>query len=162
MTEEQEGKQEEVKKQEEEKTEEVQEEQVQEEQVQQQEDSEQEKDDKKAESKEKARKELKELKEEIEKKKPKKERKEKEPEVPTEERYLTVSLTEANRFKPKYRSRRAIKIIKKQLTQHLKREVKISGKLNQKIWEKSNKPPSKVKVRVEMTPQQAKAYPAKK
>lgn len=107
----------------------------------------------------KAKEELAKLKEEVSEAK---EEKEPEPEVPTEERYFNITLTKARRFKPKYRSRKAIEIVQEHLKKHTKRQVKISGDLNRIIWENGNNPPKKVNLRVEMTPEKATAYPAKK
>lgn len=80
--------------------------------------------------------------------------------IPTEEKFFTVPLKEAKKAKKPYRSRAAVKKIKEFLKKHLKREVKISGQLNQEIWKGGGKPPSKIKVKAEMTPDQVKVYPA--
>lgn len=81
--------------------------------------------------------------------------------VPTEEKFITISLREAKKATKPYRSRKAVKVIRKNLKRHIKRDVKLSEPLNHVIWEKGSKPPSKVKLRVELSPERAVAYPAK-
>ncbi|MFW5902746.1 MAG: 50S ribosomal protein L31e [archaeon] len=82
-------------------------------------------------------------------------------EIPTEERFITIPLRKAKKAARDKRSNRAVKIIREHLARHLKRDVKISRALNQEIWKRGIKPPSKIKVKVEMTPEEAKAYPVK-
>lgn len=98
-----------------------------------------------------------------EEKKPAKIEKPKEVKKPVikEERILMIPLRDAWDSPRHKRARRAVVVLKAQLKKHLKTEVKIDESLNSVLWKRgSRKPPRRIKVKVQITDQGAKAYPA--
>ena len=81
-------------------------------------------------------------------------------EEPKEEKVLTVSLKGALKAPRSKRAKIAVRILKQQLTRHIKRDVLVSTELNSKVWAHGiERPPRKVKARVEITKDKAIAYP---
>lgn len=76
-----------------------------------------------------------------------------------EERILTVSLRRAWKTPKTRRARAAVKVLKSQLERHLKKEIKIDGTVNQKIWENGiTNPPHKLKLKVQVFENFARAF----
>ncbi len=70
-----------------------------------------------------------------------------------EERFYTINLTEAYDHTRTKRTRKTVKILRKELAKHMKvseDEVKLSEKLNEFLWQRSmQRPPRYVKVKVQ-------------
>ncbi len=77
-----------------------------------------------------------------------------------EEKIIAVSLKEAWKAPRTTRTKAAIRVLKKQLKRHAKKDVLISKELNMKLWEHGiQRPPRVVKAKVQITKDKAIAYP---
>ena len=94
-----------------------------------------------------------------EKKAPSKKKKE---EPKGEEKVMTVSLKDAWATRRNNRANAAVRVLKKEIKRHIKKEVKVDQSLNSVIWERgAQKPPRTVKVRLVIGSEAVRAYAAK-
>jgi len=79
-----------------------------------------------------------------------------------EERVMTVSLRDAWNGRRNNRAPSALKVLKREIERHTKKEAKIDQSLNSVVWAKgAQKPPRTVKVRLEIGANAVRAYAAK-
>jgi len=91
---------------------------------------------------------------------PKKEEKKKEKKV-LEEKIVTIGLRRIIDSRRTKRASRAIKLIKEKVKRIAKKPVKLSLKLNEKIWKRGiQHPPSKIKIKIKIMEDEAEVSPA--